>query len=230
MENNVNFKSIIRESRINHGYVSQQFGLGQEIEFCNFLREWYENLKNDLDNKTGEFVYYDLSLRNVVTNSLNNLDWQLIWNKLNKEIITSTHPYISGCIRTFIYRIKDFINHDTFIEKINSCDDITSVYFLYALYFNEINEFKIEYIKYLSSFVERNNCSYEDCLKKLYMDFKTINNRDFGINKIFNFNRNNDTDLKKLIDLFLEIPCIENIETDENYVIFEYKAGKVKSK
>lgn len=230
MENNVNFKSIIRESRINHGYVSQQFVLGQEIEFCNFLREWYENLKNDLDNKTGEFVYYDLSLRNVVTNSLNNLDWQLIWNKLNREIITSTHPYIGGCIRTFIYRIKDFITKDSFIEKLNSCNDITSVYFLYKLYFNDINEFKSEYIKYLSSFVERNNYPYEDCLKKLYMDFKTINNRDFGINEIFNLNRNNDTDLRELIELFSEIPCIENIKNDENYVTFEYKAGKVKSK
>lgn len=132
-----------------------KFTKGEEAEFVHLLNEFkkieYQN--EDKLNKIFEVIecYCD-----------DGFEWEKVFEYLNLEIISNYNL----CL--FMSTILPSVHYDTFIEKVNKCNDIVLVCYYYHMYIEAnhlpIGEVLENYEEYIQSYFSRINKSYREVL------------------------------------------------------------------
>lgn len=196
------YENLVESANHNYNYIignkQYTFVEGKEKDFTIFLESWTEVFNRACSNgrTLGSMSNYQDSLLKIFVNSLTNLNWEEVWLNINEHIYNNDNKFI------FEYLMKS-ISFDSFIKKINECNDLRLVYQFYILYgkINKLSpdETKQKYITYLDNTITRIGSTYEIMLD-YYFDQSVIDN---------------NSDLEDLICILLEKADLDYVVEDK---------------
>lgn len=172
------------------------FAEGEEKDFANFIEAWTEVFKQV--RSKGLTIYtagnYQEILLKAFVNNLITLDWNNVWLNINEEIYNDDNKYI------FEYIFKS-ISLDSFIKKLNECNNIEFVYKFYMLYghINKIplSDMKQTFLTYLDNAIKRENSTYEITLDEYFTQFQSFLGRNLDLLLILLEKANLDCEIEK---------------------------------